>query len=127
MNVLQKALNWAKEYEFTAIDIEYATKLAIKMLLDNCKMSYEERLLFMVVYYGISQKNPNPVDPDIFRLLEVARSDDILVPNEAYVSQLKELWNEEKANFVKTSMKAYKALIRENLSHLYDELEELSD
>ena len=39
----KKAYDWASTYDFEDIDIEYASKLALKMLDDSCQMNSHDR------------------------------------------------------------------------------------
>ncbi len=48
MDIYQKAYDWAKTHNFEPIEIEYASKLALKMLDDSCQMSSEDRKMFFM-------------------------------------------------------------------------------
>jgi hypothetical protein len=48
MNLFKKAYDWASTYDFEDIDIEYASKLALKMLDDSCQMNSHDREVFSI-------------------------------------------------------------------------------
>ena len=42
-DIFTKAYDWAKTHSFEPIQIEYASKLALKMLDDSCQMNSHDR------------------------------------------------------------------------------------
>jgi hypothetical protein len=108
MDDLSIAYEWAKTYDFTEQELQYATILALKILDGQCKMDYDNYNLFMSVYDGISDKNPSPFDKKVHQIIELARSDDPIIPKQEYQEAIHTLRITMMENMQKPLMKAYK-------------------
>ncbi|MFW0742505.1 hypothetical protein ACN09N_03735 [Aliarcobacter butzleri] len=47
-DIFKKAYDWAKIHNFEPIQIDYASKLALKMLDDSCQMTAHDREVFLM-------------------------------------------------------------------------------
>ena len=55
-DIFKKAYHWAKIHSFEPIQIDYASKLALKMLVDSCQMTSHDRKVFFNVYDAICDR-----------------------------------------------------------------------
>ena len=73
MDYFKKAYDWAKTHNFEPIEIDYASKLALKMLDDSCQMTSHDREVFFNVYDAICDREDINLDDDVNRLIVLAR------------------------------------------------------
>ncbi len=118
MDILQKAYDWAYTYEFKPIEIEYAAKLAIKMLDDSCQMSSEERKIFFFVYDAIADRKDIVLNDDVNKLISMARNRESIYSRPEFAPIVHACKMEIIPSMMKKDMKAYKKLVRENLGLL---------
>ena len=115
MEILKKAYKWAYSYKFTPIEIEYAGKLALKMLDDSCKMSSEERRVFFYVYDAITDRKDIILDDDMNRLILLARDRETIYSKKEYANIVHACKEDIIPNMLKVHMKAFKAMVRKNI------------
>lgn len=115
MDICEKAYNWAKTYDFEPIDIEYATKLALKMLDDSCKMTPEDRKMFFYVYDAISDRDDIKLEDDINKLVLLARDRNTIYSKPEYADIVHACRLEVIPNMLKVHMKAFKKMVRKKL------------
>ena len=118
MDICQKAYAWAKNYNFTPIEIEYATKLALKMLDDSCKMSLEDRELFFYVYDALCDRDDIKLEDDVNRLVLLARNRETIYSKPQYATIIHACRIEVIPSMLRVHMKAYKQMVRKNLGLL---------
>lgn len=118
MDICQKAYEWAKTYSFEPIEIEYATKLALKMLDDSCQMSSEDRKMFFYVYDAISDREDIPLEDDVNKLVLLARDRDTIYSKPHYADIIHACKMEVIPTMLKVNMKAFKKMVRTNLGLL---------
>ncbi|XOB62499.1 hypothetical protein ACMC56_01505 [Campylobacterota bacterium DY0563] len=118
MDIYQKAYDWAKTYDFEPIQIEYATKLALKMLDDSCQMSPEDRKMFFYVYDAISDREDINLDDDVNKLVLLARDRNTIYSKPEYANIVHACRVEVIPSMLKVHMKAFKKMVRENLNLL---------
>ncbi|MEA3513635.1 MAG: hypothetical protein U9R37_08545 [Campylobacterota bacterium] len=73
-NIYKKAYDWATTHNFEPIQIDYATKLALKMLDDSCNMSNEERKVFFYVHDALIDRDDIKLEDDVNKLIKLARN-----------------------------------------------------
>lgn len=115
MDILKKAYDWAYTYEFTPIEIEYAGKLALKMLDDSCQMSSKERMMFFYVYDAITDREDIILDDDMNRLILLARDRTTIYSKQEFANIVHACKEDIIPNMLKVHMKAYKKMVRENI------------
>jgi 16S rRNA G966 N2-methylase RsmD len=103
MDIYQKAYNWALTYNFKPIKIEYASKLALKMLDDACQMDDNTRKVFFFVYDTIN------------KLIYLARDRNTIFSKPPYREAIHNKRLEVIPNMLKVHMKEYKSMVREHL------------
>jgi len=118
MDIYQKAYNWAKTYDFEPIEIEYAAKLALKMLDDSCQMSSEDRKMFFYVYDAICDRDDICLDDDMNKLILLARDRDTIYSKPHYAHIIHACKEEVIPKMLRVHMKAYKKMVRKNLGLL---------
>ncbi|WP_320035845.1 hypothetical protein [Halarcobacter sp.] len=118
MDIYQKAYDWAKTHNFEPIQIEYATKLALKMLDDSCQMSAEDRKMFFYVYDAISDRDDITLDDDVNKLVLLARDRNTIYSKPEYANIVHACRVEVIPSMLKVHMKAFKKMVRENLNLL---------
>ncbi|WP_321469159.1 hypothetical protein [Halarcobacter sp.] len=118
MDIYQKAYNWSKTYDFEPIEIEYATKLALKMLDDSCKMTSEDRKIFFYVYDAISDRDDINLDDDINKLVLLSRDRNTIYSKPEYANIVHSCRLEVIPSMLKVHMKAFKKMVRKNLDLL---------
>ena len=116
MDIFRKAYMWAFTYNFKTIEIDYASKLALKMLDDSCQMSLHDREIFFNVYDAICDRADISLDDDINRLIILARNRDTIYSKPELATIVHACKEEIIPNMLKVHMKAFKAMVRENLS-----------
>jgi len=116
MDDLSCAYEWAKTHEFNDTQIQYATLLALKILDGQCKMDYDNYNLFMSIYDGIADKRSTPFNKKVHKIIELARTNDPIIPKKEYVEAIHTLRLKMMENMDKSSMKAFKQLIWNSLN-----------
>jgi hypothetical protein len=115
MDIFKKAYDWALTYNFSAIEIEYASKLALKMLDDSCKMDSHDRRVFFNVYDAICDRDDIILNDDINKLIVLARNRDSIYSTKEYAHIVHACRLEVIPSMLKVHMKAFKAMVRKNL------------
>lgn len=115
MDILEKAYNWAYTYRFENIEIEYASKLALKMLDDSCQMSSEERRVFFYVYDAICDREDILLNDDVNRLIILARDRATIYSKPEFANIVRACKEEIIPSMLKVHMKAFKKMVRKNL------------
>ena len=115
MDIFRKAYEWALTHNFELIEIDYASKLALKMLDDSCQMSLHDREIFFNVYDAICDRADISLDDDVNRLIILARNRDTIYSKPELASIVHACKEEIIPNMLKVHMKAFKAMVRRNL------------
>jgi hypothetical protein len=115
MDILKKAYDWAYTHEFTPIEIEYAGKLALKMLDDSCQMSSEERMMFFYVYDALTDREDVILNDDMNKLVFLARDRATIYSKPEYANIVHACKEDIIPNMLKVHMKAFKAMVRKNV------------
>lgn len=115
MEMFEKAYNWAKTHNFEPIQIEYASKLALKMLDDSCQMSLHDREVFFNVYDAICDRDDISLDDDVNRLLVLARNRNTIYSKPEFAEIVHACKEEIIPTMIRDDMKAFKAMVRKNL------------
>lgn len=118
MNIYVKAYNWALTYNFTPIEIDYAAKLALKMLDDSCQMTHEDRKMFFYVYDAICDRVDIKLEDDMNRLILLARDRETIFSKTEFANIVHACKEEVIPNMLKVHMKAFKKMVRKNLGLL---------
>lgn len=118
MNIYEKAYNWALTYNFTPIEIDYAAKLALKMLDDSCQMTHEDRKMFFYVYDAICDRVDIKLEDDMNRLILLARDRETIFSKTEFANIVHACKEEVIPNMLKVHMKAFKKMVRKNLGLL---------
>ncbi|TLP39480.1 hypothetical protein [Arcobacter arenosus] len=116
MDIHQKAYNWALNHNFESIEIEYAAKLALKMLDDSCQMTHEDRKTFFFVYDAICDRKDIELNDDMNRLIFLARDRDTIFSKSEFADIVHACKEEIIPNMLKVHMKAYKKMVRKHLN-----------
>lgn len=115
MDINQKAYNWALSHNFEPLEIEYAAKLALKMLDDSCQMSHEDRKTFFFVYDAISDRNDIELNDDMNKLILLARDRGTVFSKPEFANIVHACKEDIIPNMLKVHMKAYKKMVRKHL------------
>lgn len=118
MNLFKKAYDWALTHEFNPIEIEYASKLALKMLDDSCQMNSHDREVFFNVYDAICDRDDIILDDDVNHLIKSARDRKTIYSKPELASIVHACKEEVIPSMLRVHMKAYKAMVRKNLDML---------
>ena len=118
MDICERAYKWAKTHDFEAIEIKYASKLALKMLDDSCQMTPEDRKMFFYVYDAICDRDDISLDDDINKLIILARDRDTIYSKPQYANIVHACRLEVIPSMLKVHMKAFKKMVRKNLNLL---------
>jgi alpha-D-ribose 1-methylphosphonate 5-triphosphate diphosphatase PhnM len=118
MNLFKKAYDWASTYDFKDIDIEYASKLALKMLDDSCQMNFHDREVFFNIYDALCDRADINLDDDVNHLIKSARDRKTIYSKPQLASIVHACKEEIIPNMLKVHMKAYKAMVKKNLGIL---------
>ncbi len=105
------AYEWAKTYNFSEEQIQYATLLALKILDGECKMDYDNYNLFMSVYDGIKDKHNTPFDMSVHSIIDLARAKDPIKADPIYKDMIHKLRVVMMRDMQKPIMKAFKNLV----------------
>lgn len=108
MDDMSIVYEWAKTHDFDELDLFYCTLLALKILDKKCKMDYDNFNLFMSVYDGITDKSPAVFTQKVHKIIELARTDDPIIPKEEYKDAISQLRRAMMTNMKKEEMKAFK-------------------
>lgn len=117
-NIYQKAYDWAMQYEFKDIEIDYAARLALKMLDNSCAMSHDERKVFFYVYDAITDRKDIQLDDDVNKLLSLARNRETLFSRPKFAPIVHACKMEIMQSTEKKYMKRFKNKVRKNLGML---------
>lgn len=120
----QKAYKWATTYEFTPQEIEYASKLALKMLDDSCNMTHEDRKVFFFVYDAICDRDDIELEDDVNQLIKLARNRNTIFSKPEFAPIVHACKVEVMPSMEKKYMKRFKKLVRKNLGMLEKDDEE---
>lgn len=123
-NIFQKAYNWAKTYEFTDTEIDYAAKLALKMLDDSCNMNTEDRKIFFFVYDAIADRDDIKLEDEVNQLIGLARNRATIFSKPEFAPIVHACRMEIIPTMQKKYMKRYKKMVRSNLGLLEKDDEE---
>ena len=115
MDIFKKAYDWAKTYKFEPIEIDYASKLALKMLDDSCQMTHHDREIFFNVYDAICDRTDVKLDDDVNRLIVLARDRNTIFSKPEFANIVHACKEEVIPTMLKVHMKAFKAMVRKNL------------
>ena len=115
MDYFKKAYDWAKTFNFEPIQIEYASKLALKMLDDSCQMSSHDREVFFNVYDAICDRTDINLDDDVNTLIKLARDRNTIYSKPEFANIVHACKEEIIPNMLREHMKAFKAMVRKNL------------
>lgn len=116
--LLQKAYKWASAHEFTDIEIDYASKLALKMLDDSCNMTHEDRKVFFFVYDAIADREDIKTDDEVNQLIGLARNRNTIFSKPEFAPIVHACRVEVMPNMEKKYMKRFKKMVRKNLGML---------
>lgn len=119
MEEIKKVIYWALNYEFTKQDYEYATTLTLKILDKKCKMSPEDQEIFMIVYDSMLNREDRALSSQLNSFIQKARDENN--PFEvkcAYSDDIHNLRVKAEESMQRPIMKAYKAMVREELSKI---------
>ncbi len=115
MDIYQKAYDWAYTHNFESIEIEYAGKLALKMLDDSCQMTKEDRKVFFFVYDAITDREDINLEDDMNKLIFLARNRETIYSKKEYANYIHSCKEEIIPKMLKVHMKAFKKMVRNNL------------
>ncbi len=115
MNYFKKAYDWALSHNFEPIEIDYASKLALKMLDDSCQMTSHDREVFFNVYDALCDRNDISLDDDVNTLIKLARDRNTIYSKPEFANIVHACKEEIIPNMLREHMKAFKAMVRKNL------------
>lgn len=115
MDYFKKAYEWATTYDFEPIEIEYAAKLALKMLDDSCQMTSHDREVFFNVYDALCDRSDIKLEDDMNKLIILARDRKTTYSKPEYADIVHVCKEDVIPNMLREHMKAYKAMVRKNL------------
>ena len=115
MDYFKKAYDWAKTHDFEPIQIEYASKLALKMLDDSCQMTSHDREVFFNVYDAICDRADINLDDDVNQLIVLARDRNTIYSKPEFAEIIHACKEEIIPTMIRDDMKAFKAMVRKNL------------
>ena len=108
MDIYKKAYDWAYSHNFEPIEIEYASKLALKMLDDSCQMTHEDRKMFFYVYDAITDRKDIALEDDVNKLIILARDRNTIFSKPELANIVHACKEEIISKMLKVHMKAYK-------------------
>lgn len=111
----KKAYDWALCHNFKDVEIDYASKLALKMLDDSCQMNHHDREVFFNVYDALCDRDDISLDDDVNKLIQLARDRNTIFSKPQFADFVHGCKEEIIPNMLKVHMKAYKAMVRKNL------------
>ncbi|QKF65801.1 hypothetical protein AVENP_0221 [Arcobacter venerupis] len=115
MDFFKKAYDWALTHNFEEIEIDYASKLALKMLDDSCQMTSHDREVFFNVYDALCDRVDINLDDDVNHLIQVARDRTTIYSKPELANIVHACKEEIIPNMLREHMKAFKAMVRKNL------------
>ena len=115
MDYFKKAYDGAKTHDFEPIQIEYASKLALKMLDDSCQMTSHDREVFFNVYDAICDRADINLDDDVNQLIVLARDRKTIYSKPEFAEIVHACKEEIIPTMIRDDMKAFKAMVRKNL------------
>lgn len=115
---LERVKNWGREHEFSEEHLEYTVKLAVKILDEHCKMSDEEKMIFMAVYDGILERENTPFTGSLHQIIQLAKADNPIVAGAVYKEAIHEICEEMLKTMFKPIMKGYKGYVRKHIALL---------
>lgn len=115
-DIYQKAYDWAMTHDFEEIEIDYAARLALKMLDDACNMSHEDRKVFFFVYDAIADREDIKTDDDVNQLLGLARNRDTIFSKPEFAPIVHAAKMDVMQSTEKKYMKRFKKMVRKNLN-----------
>lgn len=118
MDICKKAYDWAYLHYFEEIEIEYAAKLALKMLDDACQMTHQDRKIFFFVYDALTDRKDIVLEDDMNRLILLARDRKTIFSKPEFANIVHACKEDVIPNMLKVHMKAYKKMVRKNLNLL---------
>lgn len=115
MDFFKKAYDWALSHNFEPIEVEYASKLALKMLDDSCQMNSHDREVFFNVYDAICDRADISLDDDVNKLIILARDRNTIYAKPEFATIVHACKEEIIPSMLRVHMKAFKAMVRKNL------------
>jgi hypothetical protein len=115
MDYFKKAYDWAKTHNFEPIEIDYASKLALKMLDDSCQMTSHDREVFFNVYDAICDRADIYLDDDVNKLIVLARDRNTIYSKPEFANIVHACKEEIIPNMLREHMKALKQWLEEIL------------
>jgi len=113
--IYKKAYDWAMSYDFSEVEIDYAAKLALKMLDDSCNMSHDERKVFFFVYDAITDREDIKLEDEVNQLIGLARNRETIFSKPEFAPIVHACKMEVMQSTEKKHMKRFKKLVRKNL------------
>lgn len=111
----KKAYDWALTHEFEPIEIEYASKLALKMLDDSCKMSSHDREVFFNVYDALCDREDIDLSDEVNQMIQLGRDRNTIYSKPEYAQAIHACKEEIIPQMLKVHMKAYKKMVRTHI------------
>lgn len=111
----KKAYDWALTHEFEPIEIEYASKLALKMLDDSCRMNEHDREVFFNVYDALCDRSDVVLDDDVNQLIQKARDRNTIYSKPEFAQEIHQCRIRVIEKMLKVHMKAYKKMVRKSI------------
>jgi len=115
VDIYQKAYNWALTHTFEEVEIDYASRLALKMLDDSCNMTHEDRKMFFYVYDAITDREDIKLDDEVNQLLRLARNRQTIFSKPEFAPIVHACKMEIMQSTEKKFMKRFKKMVRKNL------------
>jgi len=120
-NIYKKAYDWAFVHAFEDIEIDYAARLALKMLDDSCNMTHEDRKVFFNVYDALTDRTDIKLEDDVNQLIQLARNRETIFSKPEFAHIVHACKLEVMQSTEKRDMKRYKKIVRKNLGMLETE------
>jgi hypothetical protein len=117
-DIYKKAYDWALTHTFEEIEIDYAARLALKMLDDSCNMTHEDRKVFFNVYDALTDREDVKLEDDVNQLIQLARNRETIFSKPEFAHIVHACKMEVMQSTEKKHMKKYKKMVRENLGML---------
>ncbi len=111
----KKAYDWAYTHNFEPIEIEYASKLALKMLDDSCKMNAHDREVFFNVYDALCDREDIDFSDDVNKMIQLGRDRNTILAKPEYAAAIHACKEEIIPQMLKVHMKAYKQMVRKSI------------
>jgi hypothetical protein len=114
-DIYQKAYDWALTHTFEEVEIDYASRLALKMLDDSCNMTHEDRKMFFYVYDAITDREDIKLDDEVNQLLRLARNRQTIFSKPEFAPIVHACKMDIMQSTEKKFMKRFKKMVRKNL------------